>query len=424
MRATLTRMEGSLAERREALDLTRAPEPSSVRVVHPPAEAKKQWELGETVRIVPPGGAEETPVVEETTEPVDSPMHRSEPEPEPVMQPEPEPEPEPVAESEPEPEPEPEPETAPEPEPEPVAAEIVAEVAPAPEPAPAAPASAPAANEVFALDAEPPPSKAAAPKATGAPVAAEEVFSLDADAAPATPAAVMGDVGFSLDADDHKPAPKPERTEKPARPPHKPGGPQGKPHGGQQARGQKPAQAGRPGGDRPGGGSGGAPGKGPPGRRQPGDRPQGQGRPARTQEEIDLAKAYAIRAQREKEERIEAERLKQEEARLRREAKAKLAELIKDKALNDKDAELVRHFEYGGKIKRIYVNAAQLKALNAGELGVVQQNGRYLLVTAAVLAEAETIFAPAIALKVDPDAPAADDPYADPQYQVPDDLVW
>jgi DivIVA domain-containing protein len=118
VRATLTRMEGSLAERREALDLTRAPEPSSVRVVHPPAEAKKQWELGETVRIVPPGGAEETPVVEETTEPVDSPMQRSEPEPEPVMQPEPEPEPEPVAESEPEPEPEPEPETAPEPEPE------------------------------------------------------------------------------------------------------------------------------------------------------------------------------------------------------------------------------------------------------------------------------------------------------------------
>ena len=25
---------------------------------------------------------------------------------------------------------------------------------------------------------------------------------------------------------------------------------------------------------------------------------------------------------------------------------------------------------------------------------------------------------------VDPDAPAGDDPYADPKYQVPDDLVW
>ena len=65
-----------------------------------------------------------------------------------------------------------------------------------------------------------------------------------------------------------------------------------------------------------------------------------------------------------------------------------------------------------------------LAALNAGELGVVQLNGRYLLVTAAVLAEAEAIFPAAVALKVDPDAPAEEDPYADPRYQVPDDLIW
>jgi uncharacterized protein YaiL (DUF2058 family) len=147
-------------------------------------------------------------------------------------------------------------------------------------------------------------------------------------------------------------------------------------------------------------------------------------RKPRTAEDIDLAKAYAIRAQREKDERIAAERLKQEQARQRREAKAKLAGLLKDKALNDPNADLVRHFDYGGKIKRIHVNAAQLKALNAGELGVLQLDGRYLLVTAALLAEAEAIFAPAVALKVDPDAPAADDPYADPRFQVPDDLTW
>lgn len=139
---------------------------------------------------------------------------------------------------------------------------------------------------------------------------------------------------------------------------------------------------------------------------------------------MDLGKAYAIRAQKEKEERVEAERLKQEEARLRREAKAKVEELLKDKALNDPAAEIARHFPYGGKIKRIYVNAEQLKALNAGELGVLQQNGRYLLVTAALLAEAEALFPACVALKVDADAPAVDDPYADPQYQVPDDLVW
>ena len=199
-----------------------------------------------------------------------------------------------------------------------------------------------------------------------------------------------------------KPAPKPER--KPERKPDA----------------RKP-DARRP-GPRP-------PGKGaaPPVRTGQGGKPrppQGQARKPRSQEEIDLAKAYAIRAQREKEERIEAERVKQEQARLRREAKARLEAFLKDKALNDAEADIARHFPYGGKIKRIYVNAEQLKALNAGELGVVQQNGRYLLVTSAVLAEAETIFAAAVALKVDPNASAEEDPYADPKYQVPDDLVW
>lgn len=226
-----------------------------------------------------------------------------------------------------------------------------------------------------------------------------------------------------------KEPPKPERTEK--------------------------SSGGRPGGGKPGSGAAGAKGrsggaanhrgadaKGGHGRAgQPGARPhadqrrdrQGHGaqkangpRPGKPQsrEDIDLAKAYAIRAQREKDERIAAEKAKQEEARIKREARAKLAEFVKDKGLNVADAEIARHFPYGGKIKRIYVTADQLKALNAGELGVVQLEGRYLLVTAEVLAGAEAIFAPAVALKVDPNAPAADDPYGDPQFQVPDDLVW
>lgn len=152
--------------------------------------------------------------------------------------------------------------------------------------------------------------------------------------------------------------------------------------------------------------------------------PRGAAKPARSREDIDLAKAYAIRAQREKDERIETERLKQEEARQRREAKAKLTELVAGKGLNTADAEHVRHFEYGGKIKRIHVTAEQLKALNAGELGVLQLEGRYLLVTAELLAHAEAVFAPAVALKVDPNATHGEDPYADPQYQVPDDLAW
>ena len=208
-----------------------------------------------------------------------------------------------------------------------------------------------------------------------------------------------------------KPAPKPEKN--PEARPQKPGGkpPHGKPGQDKGAHG-KPAHARH---------SQGQPAHAKPMHAKPGAQTH---KPRRDGGEMDLAKAYAIRAQREKEERIEAERVKQEEARQRREAKAKLAELLKDKGLNDPNAEIARHFPYGGKIKRIYVNDAQLKQLNAGELGVVQLDGRYLLVTAAVLGEAEAVFAPSVALKVDPDAPADADPYADPQYQVPDDLVW
>jgi uncharacterized protein YaiL (DUF2058 family) len=171
-------------------------------------------------------------------------------------------------------------------------------------------------------------------------------------------------------------------------------------------------------------------GRGPQARGAP--RPErshaAAGRPAagaaRSQQDIDLAKAYAIRAQREKDERIEAERLKQEQARERREARVRVAELLKDKALNDPAADIARHFDYGGKIKRIHVNAAQLKALNAGELGVVQMDGRYVLIDAALLDQVAAIFPPCIALRVDPEAPTGEDPYADPQYQVPDDLIW
>ncbi len=210
-----------------------------------------------------------------------------------------------------------------------------------------------------------------------------------------------------------KPQPKPERKPDAARPAHDKRR-QGNPVGDRRSQGapsnRPPRNAGRPAGP-------------PPSRVSPASaRPQGAGR--RTREDIDLAKAYAIRAQREKDERIEAERLKQEQARERREAKARVAELLKDKALNDPEAEIARHFNYGGKIKRVHVNAAQLKALNAGELGVVQMDGRYLLVEAALLEQVGAIFPPSVALKVDPTASPEDDPYADPLYQVPDDLVW
>ncbi|MFC5580164.1 DUF2058 domain-containing protein [Rhodanobacter terrae] len=142
-------------------------------------------------------------------------------------------------------------------------------------------------------------------------------------------------------------------------------------------------------------------------------RPSGQSR-----EEIDLAKAYAIRAQTEANERKRIEQEAAEQARLRRERKLQIQQLLDGKALNKAEADQARNFEYGGKIRRVHVDAAQLAALNAGELGVVQQGGRYLLISRDIAEQVRAIDAHLVALLVDPNVDGAGDD------GVPDDLMW
>jgi len=153
-----------------------------------------------------------------------------------------------------------------------------------------------------------------------------------------------------------------------------------------------------------------------------GGKPYAQSRPARpsaqSREEIDLAKAYAIRAQTEANERKRVEQEAAEQARLRRERKLQIQQLLDGKALNKADADQARNFEYGGKIRRVHVDAAQLAALNAGELGVVQQGGRYLLISREIAERVRAIDAHLVALLVDPNAGGVGDD------GVPDDLMW
>jgi uncharacterized protein YaiL (DUF2058 family) len=137
---------------------------------------------------------------------------------------------------------------------------------------------------------------------------------------------------------------------------------------------------------------------------------------ARPPREPDLAQAYAARARAERSEREQAEREAQAKAREKRERRAKLAALLEGKALNVADADIARHFDHGGKIRRVYVTAEQLPRVNAGELGVVQRDGRYVVVAREVALAAREIVPECIALLADPDAPAEDD--------VPPDLVW
>jgi uncharacterized protein YaiL (DUF2058 family) len=140
------------------------------------------------------------------------------------------------------------------------------------------------------------------------------------------------------------------------------------------------------------------------------------GAPPRKDGEIDLAKAYALRARQEREAAERERREAEQRARERKERRQKLAALLDGKALNDAGAEIPRHFPYGNRIRRIYVTAEQLPRLNGGELAIVQQSGRYVLVTRDTALAAQAIDPDALALLCDPHGNDEDD--------VPADLMW
>lgn len=131
--------------------------------------------------------------------------------------------------------------------------------------------------------------------------------------------------------------------------------------------------------------------------------------------EIDLAHAWSLRERCEREEREREKREAEARSRENRERRRKLARLLSGKALNAEDADIARHFPNGRRISRIWVTAAQLKALNGGELAVVQQQGRFVLVTRETAATAVAIDPEALALQCEP---------GDEDDDVPADLIW
>ena len=148
----------------------------------------------------------------------------------------------------------------------------------------------------------------------------------------------------------------------------------------------------------------------------PQPKPTHAPKPAKPAQDVDLARAYAQRAQVEREERERSQREAERVARERKERKQKLTTLLAGKALNSDDADVPRHFPHGNKIRRIYCTKEQLEKLNRGDLAVVQLAGRYLLVEREIAAKAQEIQPESLVLLCDPNAPAEDD--------VPADLVW
>jgi len=150
----------------------------------------------------------------------------------------------------------------------------------------------------------------------------------------------------------------------------------------------------------------------------------GKPKPRQAQEEIDLAGAFVLRTQQEKRERDAAEQAKQIAAQQKKAAKEQVGKLLDGGILNADDADIARHFSYAGKIKRIYVTASQLSALNAGELGVVQYNGRYYLTTCETVLAVRALLPSLVALYCDGYEEALPEGYDNPKFQVPDDLIW
>lgn len=183
-------------------------------------------------------------------------------------------------------------------------------------------------------------------------------------------------------------------------------------------------------------------GPGQPAQQRRDNRPQAQ--PARKQEERrpdapkppreakpggepSLAHAYQIRAETEKREREEAQKRAQEEAARKREQRLKLAALVAGKAHNSPAGEHARNFFYGKKIRKVNVTLEQFQMLNAGELGVAQVDGRFMVLSPELIREVLLLAPQHVALFVPEGIGAStnpDDDYSDPRFQVPDDLVW
>lgn len=135
----------------------------------------------------------------------------------------------------------------------------------------------------------------------------------------------------------------------------------------------------------------------------------------------DLARAYAARRKAEQREKEQEKRRRVAEQEARRKRNLQLDEIVRGHTLNRRDAELPRYFEHMGRIRRVLCTPEQREQLNAGEIGVVNLRGSYLLVSLETLDKYREV-APDLV----PDLAGREEPDDDGSHYppVPDDLVW
>ena len=144
---------------------------------------------------------------------------------------------------------------------------------------------------------------------------------------------------------------------------------------------------------------------------------QGQGIQA-AGDEVSLDRAYALRKQEEKKQADTARKRKQAEDRRRRQLNKEIRAIVGKHRLNVTKAEVARHFMYRGRIRKINLTPDQLKALNAGELGIAYLSGGYHLLAPEHVEAVRKLSAEHV-----PDLASGNSEKTE-EFPVPDDLTW
>ena len=144
---------------------------------------------------------------------------------------------------------------------------------------------------------------------------------------------------------------------------------------------------------------------------------QGRGKQA-VEAEVSLDRAYALRKQEEKKQADTTRKKKRAEDLQRRQLNNEIRAIVSKHRLNDSKAEVPRHFMYRGRIRKINLTPGQLKALNAGELGIAYLSGGYHLLAPEHVEMVRKLSAEHV-----PDL-ASGDTEEENEFPIPDDLAW
>jgi len=152
-------------------------------------------------------------------------------------------------------------------------------------------------------------------------------------------------------------------------------------------------------------------------RAKPKPKPKPKPRGNKGKQEFSLAKAFALKKRDEQNQADHARKKKLAEDRQRRQLNNEIRIIVKAHRLNRDDAEIGRNFMFRGRIRKVRVTPEQLKALNAGELGIAYLSGGYHLLANE---HAEAVRLLSEEHVADLSTEAGDDGV----HPVPDDLTW